>query len=285
MIIACPACNTRYAVPDSAIGVEGRTVRCAKCRHSWFQDGPAPEAVAPPPPPRPAPPPPPPPPAAPMPVAEPEPIAREPDLPEPDRAEPPVPTPAEQEPEDIVPPPLGFAEDVLPPPTAALRVPPPAPDDGPSQFDYEPPFRPRRNPARMWTIAAALFAVVALGAVAATAWYGLPSWLPFAQPMFAEDQPGLKLDFPAKQQGRRQLPDQTWFFEANGTITNISQASRSVPPVMLVLRDGRKRVVYTAEIVPSKRVLAPGESVQVNQVMVPVPPAGTVAEFGWKPGS
>ena len=41
MIIACPACATRYVVPDSAIGMEGRTVRCAKCRHSWFQEGPA----------------------------------------------------------------------------------------------------------------------------------------------------------------------------------------------------------------------------------------------------
>src|SRR3569623_2104173 len=39
MIIACPACATRYVVPDSAIGVGGRTVRCAKCRQSWNQEG------------------------------------------------------------------------------------------------------------------------------------------------------------------------------------------------------------------------------------------------------
>jgi len=323
MIIACPACATRYVVPDSAIGVEGRTVRCAKCRHSWFQEGPElklPAPAAPQPEPEPAPPPPAPEVAdeaeqpaetfAAAPEAPPEPVpnwqeppesASEPAITEPDATDPapadwdqPQPaqwndTPAvESEPEPAAPARPTYSDDDIPPPppgAAPLSVDEPEVEDDYSRFAHEPLFRPRRNPARMWTIAAALFAVVALGAVAATAWFGLPSWMPFAHPLFAEDQPGLTLDFPAKMQGQRPLSDQTWFFEANGTVTNVSQAARSVPTILAVLKDARGRIVFSAELHSPKRVLAPGESVSINEALVSVPKAAVRAEYGWKPGS
>ncbi len=37
MILTCPACATRYEVDGSKFPSEGRTVRCAKCGHTWHQ--------------------------------------------------------------------------------------------------------------------------------------------------------------------------------------------------------------------------------------------------------
>lgn len=46
MILECSECRTRYLVPDTAIGPEGRVVRCANCKHSWFQEAAATDLVA-----------------------------------------------------------------------------------------------------------------------------------------------------------------------------------------------------------------------------------------------
>ena len=45
MILTCPACATQYRLKEGAIPPEGRTVRCAACKHKWHQDGEAGDAV------------------------------------------------------------------------------------------------------------------------------------------------------------------------------------------------------------------------------------------------
>ncbi len=37
MILACPACGARYRLADDAIPATGKTVRCARCHHNWFE--------------------------------------------------------------------------------------------------------------------------------------------------------------------------------------------------------------------------------------------------------
>ena len=319
MIIACPACGTKYVVPDDALGVEGRTVRCAKCKHSWFQDGPALDL-----------------PAREDPVEAAEPAREDAPSPHPDPApaapatvipvSPRAPDPLPQEREQLVQAddepiqqPVRRRRPVAQPPAvpahetaqtslpdAALKPPPfyRASDQPPaasgkaksqpstggeqedaaySSFDYQPPFRPRRNQLRLLTLGAVGFAALALTAIAAIQFWGLPSWLPFSQPRFGAEEPGLSMNFPDDRQQTRALPTGGEFLAVSGTITNTGRETRTVPPVMIVLRDERNRVVYSQEIAPPKRNLAPGEMAEVNEAIADIPQAATIAEFGWAP--
>jgi predicted Zn finger-like uncharacterized protein len=275
MIIACPACATRYVVPDSAIGVDGRTVRCAKCRHSWFQSGPElperPQAAAETPAVEtPVPP-------APAPTGNPAPaeaVARD-DIAVPPRAEPAPPIGATG---------TALADEPLPPRVYADHA---GTEDfaaAPSSFAHEPPFRPRRNMVKLYTMAAVVFAVVAFGAIGTVAVYGLPDWAPLSRQTFAESQPDLVLEFPPNRQDRRTLPNGAEFFGASGKVSNVGKERRTVPPILIVLRDSRNRIVYSWEVIPPKRQLAPGESVTVNEAVTDIPATAKFAEIGWKPG-
>jgi hypothetical protein len=112
---------------------------------------------------------------------------------------------------------------------------------------------------------------------------GLPDWLPIPHPTFQQAQPDLKLDFPRGRQDRKPLPDGSEFFSVSGTITNIGAQGRSVPSLLVVLRDRRETIVYEKEVVPAKRQLAPGETITVNEALTDIPKSAAAAEIGWKP--
>jgi predicted Zn finger-like uncharacterized protein len=214
MILSCPSCQTRYVVPDSAIGPTGRKVRCANCRHSWFQE-PTPLDLA----------------AAP--IASP-----------PSRQEP-APWPEA--------------------PSAATAEPPAR-----EAYEENSFTRPRRNPARKWTIAAMIVALLMTGAVLAIQYFGLPEiGQRIGLPVQAGDS--LALD---GEVDRRQLASGNELLEVRGTITNRTDDVQRVPQIRAELKDAQDRVVYSWSIAPPVRELQPRGTVTFNSANVDVPRGG-----------
>ena len=152
-----------------------------------------------------------------------------------------------------------------------------------SRFEHEPPFRPRRNMAKLWTMAGAGFALVVAALIGLATWFGLPEWLPLAQATFGAGRPDLVLSFPAERQDRRTLPNGTEYFGASGTVTNVGKDAHEVPPILIVLRDAADKAVYTWNVTSPRDSLKPGESVTINEAVTDVPKSAKVAEIGWKP--
>jgi predicted Zn finger-like uncharacterized protein len=242
MILECPECSTRYLVPDSAIGAEGRTVRCANCRHSWFQDPPVPEA---------------PPPLALAPEQE---VAD-------DTAASDADTDADDD--EGVPP---FLEPAALPGMRPAPIAEPvitAPVSGFDAFAHSPPFRARRNTSRRWTVIAIVAGLMMIAGVGAILFLGAPGILArLGLPVGAEESPLRLKDNPIE---RRELENGSELFAVSGRVTNPSGERQRVPDIRAELRDAQGRIVYSWTITPQQRTLNPGGSIDFNSAKLDVP--------------
>lgn len=269
MILTCPACQTSYTVKDGAVPVQGRTVRCAACKHSWHQPG---EEVA----------------VTPPPIAEPE-AALADDTHFSDTG---TGAPAVSDPEDApslagdtVSIPAGvpdgdegaMAEPISTSEAVAESEPTAvAEDSGWNDAPYADEDAGPRRKGPLIILALVLFVAV----LAAAAYFLAPSeWM--ARAGLAEASANSPLKLMVTSQDRQHVGDGNDLFSLSGRVINPTDQTELVPPLRAELANGAGKIVYTWTIPPPAARLAPQASASFNAAELGVPANAKYLTLRW----
>jgi predicted Zn finger-like uncharacterized protein len=259
MQISCPACTTNFSVPDKALQPKGRTLKCAKCGHKWFQDPPGGhrdfglDATAfPPPPPRPEPF------RSFNPVRDPDPDLE-------------FETPTQISSASRASADLDFDLDSPPIPNLGQRV---GSDDRPMDFDLDPDSAPQPVPSMfanppekkgtggLWF----LLLLLLLGGAAGAGYYyqdRVIDLIPEAHDWLSKaglrhEKPGAGLELRNAGTPERFVHNDTEVLIVRGIIANVTDRTRAVPTMKLVLLDKDKHTVQEKMNPPPVTSLDPG---------------------------
>jgi hypothetical protein len=154
----------------------------------------------------------------------------------------------------------------------------PEPDWAAPGYD-EPAQPPRRNPARMWTIAAVVAALVMLGTLALIYTIGLPQ-LSQRLGSATDSQPALAISGAASPE---QLPTDKILLTVNGEIRNLTDEAQRVPQIRADVIDGEGRSIYSWSIAPPVAQLPPRGTATFNSASTDVPPGGRNLSLSFAP--
>ena len=253
MILKCPACSAQYILPDHAIGVNGRKVRCKQCNESWFQ----------------------------------HPVGYLGDDASDNDAMSDMSAPAQFPSDDLA------TEETFSAPDEFNHILSSDDTDDFSDVAHTPakersfegnsvnPDLPatRHNKKPFWTLAFVAAFVISLVAIAITYWAN-PDWIESVIKNGPNKQPDLIIEL-AKPQDHRTLPDGTKYFAASGAIINPTDREQIVPAIAAELHDKSGQIVYRWIIKPPVRQLAPGERANFNEAKIDVPAAAKYLTVNW----
>ena len=292
MLIVCPSCATSYMIDPTSLGATGRTVRCARCKATWFAtpkkqahevdafvDGVIAEAEAqtgaPPPPARAAEPPPPLPPA-------PDDFGAEAESSIPEVAPPVPPTAAEM----AAPAPASAPEPFAISDAPSL-VPPighePMPDAAAAEIDSDDiesyaarreRMKARRKQSRRssrWT--AIVLVLFAVNVAIVGARDEVVRYLPQTASLFAAIGLPVNLRHLKFENVRisKETQDGVNILIVDGTIVSAANKPVAVPRLRFAARNATGQEVYTWTALPSRSILGPGETLDFHSRLASPP--------------